>query len=125
MHGPTCPCCAALADEVVRLRNTLGFYRWWLWEVGQTLRSAPAPYAPWSEYGQWWRDSRAVALRGLPSPPARPCSLCGGVHAVLYLVPPSRWKRPQDSDARLCGSCYRAFYGADAHWPLPEDEWSR
>ena len=37
MHSPTCPRCAALADEVVRLRSTLSFYRWWLWEVGQAL----------------------------------------------------------------------------------------
>src|ERR671938_99269 len=103
-------------------RYTLGFYRWWLWEVGQALQSAPAPYMPGSTYGRWWHDSRAVALRGVVvPPPPRPCSLYGTDHAVLYLVPPSRWKAPSDGDARLCSSCYRASYGQDAHWPLPED----
>jgi hypothetical protein len=114
-----------LADEVVRLRNTLGFYRWWLWQVGQALRSAPAPYVPGSTYARWWHHRRAEALRGVEVPPPRPCTLCGGAHVVLYLVPPSRRKRPEDRAARLCQSCYLAFYGGDAHWPLPEEEWVR
>jgi hypothetical protein len=125
VEGSGCPQCTELADQVVRLRNTLGFYRWWLWELGQALRSAPAPYMPGSTYGRWWHDRRAAGLRGLAAPPPRPCSLCGAVRMVLYLIPPSRWKCPEDEDARLCSSCYVAFYGPDAHWPLPEDEWSR
>ena len=122
MAACACRRCIELGDEVARLRNTLGFYRWWLWEVGQALRSAPAPRMPGSTYGRWWYERRAAGLRGVVCPPLRRCSLCGQEGWVLYLVPPSRWKSPADAAARLCTSCYLAFYGGDAHWPLPEDE---
>jgi hypothetical protein len=86
---------------------------------------AGAVHAQLDLYGRWWHDRRAVGLRGVAAPPSRRCSLCGDVGMVRYLVPPSRWKRPEDEDARLCSSCYVAFYGPDDHWPLPEDEWPR
>lgn len=120
-----CSHCTELADAFVRLRNTLSFYRWWLWELGEALRAAPAPYMPNSTYGRWWHERRATGLRSVAAPPSRRCSLCGDVGMVRYPVPPSRWKRPEDEAARLCTSCYVAFYGPDDHWPAPEDEWSR
>lgn len=113
-----------LADEVVLLRSTLAFYRWWLWDVAGALQAAPEPYAPRSAYAVWYRTRRADALRGIACPPSRPCSFCGGSHAVLYLVPPSQWRRQEDGGLRLCSLCHLQHYGSSAHWPLPEDEWA-
>jgi hypothetical protein len=112
-----------LADEVVRLRNSFAFYRWWLWEVACALQTAPEPYAPRSAYARWYRTRRFDALRGVAAPPIRPCSFCGGAHGVLYLVPPSQWHSPEDGRLRLCPLCYLQHYGSSAHWLLPKDEW--
>jgi hypothetical protein len=47
-----------------------------------------------------------------------------GSHTVLYLVPPSQWRRQEDGSLRLCPACYLQHLGSSAHWLLPEDEWS-
>ena len=111
-----------LADDVVRLRNSLAFYRWWLWDVAGALQTAPEPYAARSAYARWYRTWRSDALRGVIAPRLRPCSFCAGAHRVLYLVPPSRWKRPEDRGLCLCTVCYLHQYGSSPHWLLPRDE---
>ena len=113
-----------MADAIVRLRNSLAFYRAWLSDVAGALQNAPEPYAPRSAYALWYRTTRCEALRGVAAPPVRPCSFCAGAHRVLYLVPPSSWKRPEDRRLRLCPACYVHIYGSSAHWLLPKDEWA-
>jgi hypothetical protein len=112
-----------LADDIVRLRNSLALYRWWVWEVACALEGAPEPYAQRSAYALGYRIRRAAALRGVAAPPARPCSYCAGAHRLLYLVPPSRWRRPEDERLRVCPACYVHQYGSSAHWLLRRDEW--
>ena len=107
----------------MRLRNSLAFYRWWVWEVACALKSAPEPYAQRSAYALWYRTTRSDGRRGVAAPPMRPCAFCAGAHGVLYLVPPNDWRRPEDGRLRLCPSCYLHQYGSSAHWPLPRDEW--
>jgi len=114
-HWPTTSCACA-----TRWRSTAGG----LWDVASALRAAPEPYALRSAYAVWYRTRRSDALRGIVCPPSRPCSFCGGSHTVLYLVPPSQWRRQEDGSLRLCPACYLQHLGSSAYWLLPEDEWS-
>jgi hypothetical protein len=83
-----------LADDIVRLRNSLAFYRWWVWEAACALESAPEPYAHRSAYALWYRTRRSDALRGSRH------RRCGRAHSALARIGCCTWCRPATGGVR-------------------------